>query len=163
MFLSVWGSQMADDLTWNAQNSKLHMIPQKIKLSFVLFTHIYRCCSGQCHVMIYFLEIFRCTFLYFSKTFKFCSPSILQSDFIWIFILVEMKTDKTDLNVCPTTPRLTALFTKLPASRFPAVPWFWLVQCLWNRKVSIGCQWEPLAGTTSEGHSSCCFFLGNGQ
>ena len=38
-----------------------------------------------------------------------------------------------------------ALFTKPPAEPFRLC----LVQFLWNRKVSIGCQWEPPAGTTS--------------
>ena len=48
---------------------------------------------------------------------------------------------------------VTALFTKPAASQFTAVPLVCLVQFLWNTKVSIGCQWEPLAGTTSWGHS----------
>ena len=57
---------------------------------------------------------------------------------------------------------ITVLFTKPPASWFPAVPWFQLVQFLWNTKVSIGCQWELLAGTTSGGRSSQRFCR-NGQ
>ena len=54
----------------------------------------------------------------------------------------------------------TALFTKPLASRFPNVPWFWLVQFLWNRNVSIGCQCEPLAGTASGGVFWPPVFLG---
>ena len=49
----------------------------------------------------------------------------------------------------------TALFTKLPASRFPAVSWFRLVQFLWNTKVSFGvngsCQQEPPLGGVPAG------------
>ena len=57
--------------------------------------------------------------------------------------------------------RSTVLFTQSLASRLLDLPWLWLAQVLWNRKVSIGCELEPLAATVSR-DCSCRWHFGNG-
>ena len=59
---------------------------------------------------------------------------------------------------CMNQLTLTALFTKPSTLCFLAVPWFRLVQFLWNRKVSIDCQWKLPVGTASGRCSSWQFF-----